>query len=174
MKRKDLKKLALLGLTSGAVLSQSLQASSNLTTHQANVSALLALNASKTTSKDKTATDVSQKNANTTEIDPNEGNLGYHLMSEDELMLELSADGQRMYTALDSNNKKLALEVASSRCANSNSCKQLNACKTDKNDCAGQAACKGLGKCGIADKNLAVRLVYNKMMKKRTATNGGA
>lgn len=158
MKKRDLKKLALLGLASGIALSQAANAEEKSEHFQIQISSLLAANSSKSDS------------SSSFDSDPNEGNLGYHLMNEEELLLELNQEGQRMFNAMDPSNKKLALEVASQRCANTNACKGLNACKTDKNDCAGKASCKGNGKCGISDKNLAVRLVYNKMMAKR----GGA
>lgn len=161
MKKNDLKKLALLGLASGIVLSH-VEAGEASKNHQIQISSLLAANTSKAKSN---LSDQSQP-------DPNEGNLGYHLMTEEELLLELNEEGQRMYNAMDPANKKLARDVASGRCANTNYCQGLNACKTEKNACAGQASCKGNGKCGISDKNLAVRLVYNKMMKKRAAANG--
>jgi hypothetical protein len=38
---------------------------------------------------------------------------------------------------------------------------------TYKNSCAGKGSCKGQGKCAISYKNLAVKLVYNKMAAKR-------
>src|SRR6185295_13048686 len=99
--------------------------------------------------------------------DPNAGNLGYHLMTEEELLLELNDEGYKMYMSLDAKGKALAREVASARCNGSNECKGLNACKTDKNACAGQGSCKGEGKCATADKNLAVKLVAKKMAEKR-------
>ena len=68
----------------------------------------------------------------TNEPDPNDGNLGYHLMTEDELLLELNAEGQKMYQSMDAKNKELTLKVASARCANTSECKGLNACKTEK------------------------------------------
>lgn len=100
-------------------------------------------------------------------VDPNDGNLGYSLMTEQDLMLELNDEGKRMYRSLSPEGKALALKVASMRCNASNECRGLNACKTDKNDCAGKGACKGQGKCSVADKNLAVKLVYQKMQAKR-------
>lgn len=164
MKRKDLKKIALLGLTGGITLVQSAQANENSDDLKNRYSTLLANNTLTTKSKVSSSAQTTPN--------PNDGNLGYHLMSEDELLLELNQDGQRMYNEMDPANKRLALEVASGRCANTNLCGGLNACKTDKNDCAGKASCKGNGKCGIADKNLAIRLVYTKMMKKRNTANG--
>lgn len=152
MKRQDLKKIALLGIMSGVVLSQSVQAQD---THQSSA-----------------ASNTKPSTIKTNEPDPNDGNLGYHLMTEDELLLELNAEGQKMYQSMDAKNKELTLKVASARCANTSECKGLNACKTEKNACAGQGSCKGLGKCAIADKNLAVKLVYDKMQKKRAGANG--
>ncbi|MCE5319182.1 MAG: hypothetical protein LLG04_17695 [Parachlamydia sp.] len=99
--------------------------------------------------------------------DPNQSNMKYHLMTEQELMLELNSDGVRMYNSLDDQGKALARRVASMMCAGTNECKGLNGCMTDKNSCAGKGACKGKGKCAISDKNLAVKLVYDKMAAKR-------
>lgn len=99
--------------------------------------------------------------------DPNSENVGYHLMTEDELFSLLNAKGRALYKSLSPEGKKLALETASARCNGTNQCKGLNACRTDKNDCAGQGACQGQGKCALSDKNLAVKLVAKKMAEKR-------
>ncbi len=98
---------------------------------------------------------------------PNDGNMRYHLMTEEELLVELNEDGIRMYNSLDDQGKALARKVASMMCAKTNECKGLNGCMTDKNTCAGKGDCKGQGKCTISDKNLAVKLVYDKMAAKR-------
>lgn len=153
MKKRDLKKMALLGLTGGIILTQS--------------SLLADTNSEKNGSKSAASTSKEK------EYDPNGENLGYHLMTEDELLLELNADGQRMFKSMDAANKQLVLKVASARCNFTNECKGLNACKTDKNDCAGKGSCRGTGKCALSDKNLAVKLVYDKMQKKRMGANSG-
>jgi hypothetical protein len=101
------------------------------------------------------------------EYDPNDGNMNYHLMSEQELMMELNPRGIEMYKSLTPEAKAIALKVASMKCNGTNPCKGYGACKTDKNNCAGQNMCQGQGKCAVADKNLAVKLVYNKMMKEK-------
>jgi len=101
------------------------------------------------------------------EYDPNSENLGYHLMSEEELKLELNDKGFAEYKSLSPEGQKLAREVASQRCARTNSCKGLNACATDKNQCAGKGGCKGQTKCGFSDKNLAVKVAAEKMKAKR-------
>lgn len=111
--------------------------------------------------------DTPAKSAADKEQDPSYGNLGYHLMTEDELSLELNDEGMKLFQTLDAEGKALALKVASQRCAQTNFCKGLNACATDQNKCAGEGDCKGKGKCGFADKNLAVKVVAKKMAQKR-------
>ncbi|WP_166157045.1 hypothetical protein [Neochlamydia sp. AcF84] len=166
MKKRDLKKLALLGLAGGMMLSQSVHA------QQPSSRTYLTLLAAVSTPGKSSPPSAPSTATTQAEVDPNAGNLGYHLMDEEELLLELNEEGQQNYQALDVANKKLAQQVASARCGNTNQCKGLNACKTDKHECAGQGSCKGQGKCAIADKNLAVKLVYDKMMKKRALANG--
>lgn len=144
MKKRELKHLALVGLTSGLML----------TNNQVE-------GKSDSNNSSRSSSDASDKN------DPNDSNIGYHLLTEDELLLELSDDGAKMFNSLSPEGKQLALQVASMRCNATNSCSGLNACATDKNDCAGKGSCKGKGKCAISDKNLAVKLVYNKMADKR-------
>lgn len=100
-------------------------------------------------------------------VDPNDGNLNHRLLTEQELKLELNQEGIRMYNSLSPEGKAMALKEASMSCNGTNDCKGLGACKTDKNNCAGQNDCKGQGKCAVADKNMAVKLVYKKMQEKR-------
>lgn len=140
MKVNDWKKLAILGLSTG----------------------LLAV-----TSGARGEDYSNDSNSEYSQEDPNDGNLNYHLMSEDELLLELSPEGAAMYNSLDDEGKALAREVASSRCNATNKCAGLNACRTKNNECAGKGSCQGQSKCGVSDKNLAVKLVRDKMAKKR-------
>lgn len=142
MKKCDLKKLALMGLSSGLLIASQLHATAP-------------------------ALKTSLSQAPKEHKDNNDGNVGYHVMSEDELLLELNDDGIAQYKSLDAKGKELALKVASQRCNWTNQCAGLNACQTEKNDCAGKGKCQGQGKCAISDKNLAVKLVYDKMAKKR-------
>lgn len=95
------------------------------------------------------------------------GNFGYHLYSDEEMQLELSPDGLKLYNSLTPEGKKLARIVASSRCDGTNLCKGLNSCKSDKNDCAGKGQCKGQSKCAVASKDLAVKLVIDRLAQKR-------
>lgn len=119
-----------------------------------------------TPAKSETATPA-KEDKKASEYDPNSENLGYHLMTEQELLLELNDNGLALYNSLSPDGKQLAREVASQRCARTNSCKGLNACATEKNKCAGQGGCMGQTKCGFSDKNLAVKVVAEKMKAKR-------
>ncbi len=136
MKKRDMKKIALIGLSTGFLISSQL--------HGAVVE--------KAKDAKESATD-----------DYNDGNMGYHLMTEDELLLELNPEGAKLYKSLDPKGKELVRFVASQRCNGTNACKGLNACQTDKNACLGKGACKGQGKCAISDKNLAVKVVADKL-----------
>jgi hypothetical protein len=137
MKKRDLKKLALMGLMSGLTF--------HLPVHAADDKA----------------------EYSTVDADE-EGNRGYFLMSEDDLLLELNKEGTETYNKLSPEGKALARKVASQRCNGTNECKGLNACKTDSNDCAGKGSCKGKSKCAFSDKNLAVKVVAEKMAAKRS------
>lgn len=141
MKKKDLSNLICLGLAAALMSAAQAQTSPKATTDK----------------------DAPAKEDN----DPAHGNAGYYLMTEEDLLLELNEEGTKNYNSLDAEGKALALKVASQRCGMTNLCKGLNACATDKNTCAGKGDCKGLGKCAFADKNLAVKVVLDKMAKKR-------
>lgn len=139
MKKQSFKKAAILGLATGIAIAGNLQADAKTAPTQTSES-----------------------------TDPNAGNLGYHLLTEDELLMDLNDEGYKLYMSLSPEGKELARKVASSRCNQTNECKGLNACATDKNKCAGKGECKHTGKCAISDKNLAVKLVAKKMNEKRT------
>lgn len=143
MKRRNLTQLALLGLAHGLLLNSQIDAA--------------------------TADKGASKATTYKEVDPNSENMNYHLMTEDELLLELDDNGVKLYQSLTPEGKKIAREVASQSCNGTNICKGYNACQTEKNACAGQGACKGQSKCAHADKNVAVRLVAEKMAAKRGA-----
>lgn len=146
MKSNEIKKFAIVGLMTGIVISSGLLAATTAATKNNDIKA----------TKDKDAKAAE-------ETDPNEGNAGYHLMTEDELLLELNGDGATLYHSLDAKGKELARFVASQRCNGTNACAGLNACQTDKNSCAGKGSCEGKGKCALSDKNLAVKLVSDKI-----------
>lgn len=184
MKKRSLKKLAFLGLASGLLMIEKANAasSSGLIPEVASEE-ILAFKKCKGPNgcpgqiaqedrKTHSATDFKDSSdSDSDDVDPNSSNMGYHLMTEDELLLELNDEGVKTYNSLSPEGKKMALEVASMRCAQTNLCKGLNACKTQTNDCAGKGPCKAQGKCAHADKNLAVKLVAEKMARKRAELN---
>lgn len=151
MKRKDFSQLALAGLASGILITSPLAAEDS-----------------------KSSSNDDNKSGTSKAYDPNDGNMNYHVMSEDELLMQLNPEGIAMYKSLDSKGKALALLVASSMCDHTNECKGLNACQTDDHACAGKGQCKGQGKCSFSDKNLAVKLVRDKMAGKRANANSPA
>lgn len=95
------------------------------------------------------------------------GNITYHLMSEDDLLMELTPEGTKIYQSLTPEGKILARKMASRSCNNTNDCKGEGACRSDANDCAGKNKCKGQGICAFSDKNVAVKLAAKKMASKR-------
>lgn len=97
------------------------------------------------------------------------GNVTFHLMSEQELLVELNEAGAKIFRSLSQEGKALALKLASRSCNGTNECKGQNACRTDKNSCYGQGSCKGQTVCGFANKSDAVKLASDLMAKKRTA-----
>jgi len=155
-KNHDFKKIALLGIASGLLV--------------VNCSTLDAASKDSPSTKDSSSTSKSKDSKDSKDSsDDNENTTPYHLMTEEELLSELNAEGKALYQNLSPEGKELARDVASMRCQYSNKCKGLNACATDKNTCAGKGSCKGQGKCAIADKNLAVKLVSQKMGAKRAS-----
>lgn len=150
MDPKDLKRLAFSGLCTGVLAA----------------SCLTAAQASSPAKSDSSSLLKAMESAEG-------GNYGYHILTEDELMLELSPEGAKLYNSLTPEGKRLALLVASARCEGQNECKYLNGCKTATNECAGKSdKCKGTGKCAVATKDLAVKLVADKMARKRAEAAG--
>lgn len=132
-----------------------------------NIASLLALGLLGSLTAEDAPKTTTGETLGSNQVDPAHGNMGYHLMTEDELLLELNGETAKLYQSLDAEGKELARKVASQRCAQSNYCAGLNACADTEHSCAGKGACKGKSKCGFNDKNLAVKVVAAKMAKKR-------
>lgn len=186
MKKRNLNHLAILGIASGLVaLTNSSANASQSASEKMDIRLLLAEHkcngphgcpgqSNKTSNADNIQNSPLAKKSSIllADKDKDDGNLGYHVYTEDELLLELNDKGTALYNGLDSEGKALARLVASQRCDHTNECKGLNACQTEKNKCAGQGSCKGQGKCAFSDKNLAVKAVADKLAKKRAGANG--
>lgn len=172
MKKCDLRKMALMGLSSGLLITNQLSAQTERSNSPFQSSDTVTLAAGQCSAsgngcspKSNSQTKKDNGNAN----DPNNGNMNYHVMTEEELLIELNPQGITMYNKLTPEGKALARKLASMMCNGTNPCKGLNSCQTSNNDCAGKGECKGKGKCAISDKNLAIKLVNEKMAGKREA-----
>lgn len=146
-KKKTFKQFAYLGLTGAVLLTHQLSAAQTNPSQDDYIKQF----------KDSVNNDLSKK-----------------MLSEDELLEQLDANGKRQYKSLDPQGKQLAREIASQKCAGLNDCKGRNVCKSDKNACEGQADCKGKSICGATDKNQAVRIAAKKMAEKRNKANNGS
>lgn len=152
MKKRDLnlKTLAMMGLAAGLLTSTHVSAEDkNKTT------------ASQPQQEKKSSDGDSKKDS-----DNYDANL-FHDYTEEELLRILTPEGKRMYNSLTPEGKQLALDTASQTCNGQNKCKGLGACESKDHACAGKNSCEGQGKCAHADKNTAVKLVYEKMKQKR-------
>lgn len=152
MKREKFIKLAMMGLSSGLLIANDIEASEEG-------------GGSSAQKESKGCGGMSGCGGSGHDYEEDNGNIGFHILSEEELLLQLSEKGEKLYMSLSDSGKELARKVASQRCNGTNECKGLNACKTEEHACAGHGACKGLSKCGFSDKNLAVKVVWRKMNK---------
>lgn len=89
------------------------------------------------------------------------------ILTEEELLSQLSDKSKVLYENLSPEGKKLARKLSSQNCRGQNACKGLNACKTSSNECAGRGACKGQSPGPFHNKNLAVQVAAQKMTEKR-------
>lgn len=172
--KRSFKKIALLGIAAGlcAINEGPLVAKEVKEQLGGELFAKLLSDASSTTStkdtKSSTTPAKTDKDSKESEEEKYKSqNMGYHLVTEEELVGNLNAKGLKLYLSLDDEGKLLARKVASQLCNGTNDCRGLNACKTDNNDCAGQGSCRGKSKCAIGDKNLAVKLAAKHMAEKR-------
>lgn len=72
----------------------------------------------------------------------------------------LSPENKKKFNELDARHKMMAIEMVNQSCKGENKCAGLGGCKTSKHSCAGQNACKGQGGAPIRDPNKAVEVQY--------------
>lgn len=89
------------------------------------------------------------------------------LMTEAELMPLLSIEARACYIIMDAEGRALALKLASQTCHGQNDCKGLNSCAERYNTCAGLGTCKGTSPGPFDDKNMAVETAAKYMRDKR-------
>lgn len=167
MKEEHLKKLAVIGLTTGLLISphKPLIAKEALSIINQNLTLLADASSEKTDSKKESG----QVDKETNElIEKSEAqNLNYHKVTEDELYGLVNTKTWQLYQSLDPVGKALALKIASQTCNNQNDCKHQNACQTASNPCAGKGDCKAKSKCNMSDKNIAVKIAAQVMEERR-------
>lgn len=172
MKKRDLKKLALLGITSGIVLSSQAILKADQGNSETNIlSGLIAESCGK-----RGCNHFSE--IPTRYISDLEDNIKYdnfaQLLTENQLLSQLNELSKQMYKNMTPEGKTLALKLASRSCQGNNECKGQNACMSEKNACYGRSSCKGTSKCTFKDKNLAIKVAAQQQAEKRAKTNSGS
>lgn len=142
-KKANLTKLAMLGMTSGA-----LTAAPDVSTPQNNAKSIAV------------ATDAKVSFFSPQKEPPK-------MMTEQELMPLLGLDARAAYITMDAEGRALALKLASQACNGHNDCKGLNSCAERYNTCAGFGTCKGTSPGPFDDKNMAVETAAKYMRDKR-------
>lgn len=178
MDKSNFKKLALLGLAGGLLISTQTNANENVESNTGSEIFLAAgcgahgcggssnKNTQYTAEADRGTMDQ-QKGAMQKDMQKSMSHSAKP-MSENELMSQLNANGKTKYQSLDAEGKALAQKLASGSCNGNNECKGMSGCKTAKNaDCAGKNSCKGTGTALFKDKNEAVKVAAKKMEEKR-------
>jgi hypothetical protein len=160
MKNKNMSKFALLGLTSGLIVSAQAQAHDSVSHELETQPAMLAkgcgAHCGSIASRDRNSSADQFRDDNQATV-----------LTEETLLPQLNERGKALYNSLDAEGKSLAITLASRSCKGLNTCKGLNACKSEKNSCKGQGSCKGTSACKFTDKNDAVKVAAQKMMDKR-------
>ncbi len=186
MKKQDLKKLALMGITGGLLLgSQAANADQDSAMEMDNINQMIAGKSGQgcggpsgcggTTNGKNGNNNGKNGNANSNGRNGNNNNAMPHggrvanekYMDDEALMKQLNPQMKKTYENLSPEGKALALKLANQACKGLNECKGQNSCKSDENECAGKASCKGHGKCSFKDKNMAVKVAADKMAEKR-------
>jgi len=96
------------------------------------------------------------------------------LMTEDQLKGQLNEQGKEQFNRLNPEGKSLALKLASQACKGNNECKGLGSCKTAEHSCAGKNSCAGTSACKFSDKNSAVKVAAQKQAERRSQANSGS
>lgn len=170
MKKNDLKKLALLGIAGGVLMTQG-TVQANETHNQINISSLIAHSCGPTSCSHKGGSSGSRMIA---EADESTRTSAAELMTDDQLRSQLNEQGKQTFDSLNSEGKKMAIKLASRTCKGTNDCKGQNSCKTDEHSCAGKGSCAGTSACAFKDKNAAVKVAAQKQADKRNQTNSGS
>lgn len=185
MKKNDFKKMALLGMTGGMLLSSQTPVSAQVADSSGIILAHSCGSGSCNNKRScggqnqqsQPAThSCAQHNPNRYTADSDREvsamTTGHRILTESELKSQLNSDTKRVFDGMSPEGKALALKLANQDCKGKNDCKGQNACKTEKNSCAGLGGCKGTSPAPFKDKNSAVKVAAKYMAEKRAKANG--
>lgn len=126
MKKTDFKKMALLGMTGGMLLSSQAQVSAEVATNEvilAHSCGANSCNSKRSPQTQPTSHSCAAKAANPT-ADSDKAmptmTTGYKTMTESDLMAHLNDEGKKTYAALDAEGKALALKLANEQAPGQN------------------------------------------------------
>ncbi|BBI17893.1 hypothetical protein [Neochlamydia sp. S13] len=177
MNKKDLKKLALLGITGGVMMASQGSVYADTSDHLATPGVLMASGCGAGTcgNQGKPSSGLNRESRIIAEADESlKSSSSTQLMTEDQLKSQLNEQGKENYNSLNAEGKALAQKLASRTCKGNNDCKGLNSCKTEEHSCAGKGSCAGSSACNFKDKNLAIKVAAQKQAEKRAQTNQGS
>ncbi len=168
MKKQDLlTKLALLGITSAALIGPTMaQADQKVaSTKPAKATTADAGQASCSSTKGCGAT---QTNTTTTSSSTTTTPVATPSAKETQFRTTLDDNGKKTFDAMDAEGKALAMKVFYESAPGKNLCAGLNACsQPGKNACAGKGSCQGQSQKKFTDPNMAVNVVSDHMTLKR-------
>lgn len=184
MDKLNFKKLALMGMAGGLLVSAQTNANESVDTNNTSEIFLAAgcnngcgskasRNTQYTADAERGTLDQQRTNVQR-DMQKNMSQNSSKSLTESELSSQLNANGKTAYQSLDAEGKALAQKLAAGSCKGNNECKGLSACKTATNaECAGKNGCKGTGTAQFKDKNEAVKIAAKKMEEKRARVSKG-
>ena len=170
----DLKKMALLGVTAGVMMTSPGAVFAASHDIQENMGTLLAGGCGGGKCSSKNNDNSSNKRNNIIADNTSYNGNNAQLMTEDQLKSQLDSQGKERYENLSPEGKAEAIRIGSQSCKGQNSCKGTGGCKTAQHTCKGANSCAGQGGCAMKDKNDAVKLAEDKQAAKRNDLNGGS
>lgn len=176
MKKKDLKKLALFGITGGLMVASQGTVKADAPEGENSSDVLTGLMAASCGSHTCSSYGGCGNTRGGIIADADEDTKSDdsgQVMTEDQLMSQLNDQGKQMYKSLNPEGKAMAIKLASRSCKGTNACKGQNSCKSSMNSCAGKGSCAGTSQCSFKDKNLAVKVAAQHQAEKRANTNTG-
>jgi hypothetical protein len=170
-KKTELKKLALLGLAGGVILSSQAVVFADDSESNDDKGTLLAAGCG---AKGCAHNTPSKGNNNTNknfiaDADESFNTNSSQLMTEQQLKGQLNEQGKQQYNSLSPEGKATAVKLASRSCKGTNDCKGQG---INPSSCAGKNSCAGTSACNFKDKNEAVKAAAESQAQKRAQTNG--